>query len=326
MRALLFWVLGLPLLWPKMAWPAPFSAEAPVPLLAPSRWQESRWPTTPGAEDLPVLHRGALLPPLRYRVLVLPGSGCAGMGAIAPRYFAGLLHAEVWVLHKPGTHVGRMTPPAQCPAAFIQIDALAWWHRQAQAGLEGWWQRTAHDPAAMLPTVLVGISEGAELVPALAPVVPGMAAMVLLSAPGLDPHETAVLQAQRLGRWPEWQALERAQASLLPDHTIYQGRSLRYWRDLWHWPLEQPLRSSPWPLLQVWGDADALVPAQAFALWAQRMQQRPALWCVRQLPSADHGLQHGAQDGVQQLWHWLEQWARQPLAGLCAPTTAAPSW
>lgn len=305
-RALLL-LAGLVLFWPHTG----HTSTTP-------QWQEQQWPTTLG-QALPVLQRGALLPPLRYRVLVLPGSGCAGLGAIAPRYFAGLLHAEVIVLHKPDTTIATRPPPDQCPPRFVQTDALSHWRDQARAALEGWWQRAGPSPVT-LPTVLLGISEGAELLPSLAPVVPGMAAMVLLSAPGLDPHEAAALQAQQLGRWPDWLALERDQASTLPDHTLRQGRSLRYWRDLWHWPLEQALHASPWPILQVWGENDALVPAQAFGLWAQRMQNRPAPWCTHPFAGADHGLQQGDQDGVQQVWHWLEQWARQPGAGLCAPS------
>ena len=63
----------------------------------------------------------------RYRVVVVPGSGCAGMGPFADRYFRGLLHAQVTVLHKPGVHPADTTPAADCPARFVQADHLSAW-------------------------------------------------------------------------------------------------------------------------------------------------------------------------------------------------------
>ena len=177
-----------------------------------------------------------------------------------------------------------------------------------------------------MPQLLVGISEGAELLPALAPEVPHLAGLVLIGASGLDPQEAGALQARRMGAEGDWTALGQLVAGAPHDSVVVQGRSLGYWRDLWHWPVAQPLIDSPWPVLQVWGAEDALVPAQAYELFAKRAAPRsPAGWCVRRLPGADHGLQqrvpdgeHPA-DGVQRVWAWLEQWARPPQGGLCAP-------
>ena len=170
-----------------------------------------------------------------------------------------------------------------------------------------------------VPSLLVGISEGAELLPVLAHEVPRLAGLVLLSASGLDPREAAALQAQRLNALADWAALNRLQASPVPDSTVVQGRSLRYWRDLWHWRLAEPLLNSPWPLLQVWGEADALIPSEAYQAFALRAEGRTAPYCPRSLPGTDHGLQTSTGDGVQLLWAWLEQWAREPAQGLCAP-------
>ena len=266
---------------------------------------------------LQALERAPRLAPLRYRVIVIPGSGCDGLGAWADRYFAGLLHAQVLVLHKPGVQPGDRTAPGRCPPSFVATDALAAWQAHAQAAVQAWAARS--DDNVALPTVLVGISEGAELLPGLAPQVPQLAGLVLLASSGLDPREAGALQAQRLGALPAWAALERAQAGSGPDSDVVQGRSLRYWRDLWHWPVAQPLIDGPWPMIQVWGGADELVPPQAYAGFHARAQGRWAPFCARSLPDADHDLQSGQRDGVQQVWAWLEQWARQPGDGLCAP-------
>ena len=55
------------------------------------------------------------------------------------------------------------------------------------------------------------------------------------------------------------------------------------------------------------------------ALSAFYVKGRAAPYCARALPGADHGLQAPGRDGLQQVWAWLEQWAREPAAGWCAP-------
>lgn len=266
---------------------------------------------------LTVLERTARAAPARYRVIVVPGSGCAGMAPFADRYFAGLLHAEVLVLHKPWVDAYASTPVDRCSAAFVQADTLGAWRAHAIAALRADAQTRAGEPP--LPQWLVGISEGAELLPALAPEVPHLAGLVLIGSSGLDPREVLALQVERQGASAQLQALEQAQAGRLPDTAVREGRSLRYWRELWQWPLARPLLDTPWPLLQVWGEADALVPQEAYQAFARRAQERAALYCPRSLPGADHGLQTATRDGVQQVWAWLEQWARRPALGVCAP-------
>ncbi|RZJ61221.1 MAG: alpha/beta hydrolase [Acidovorax sp.] len=276
-----------------------------------------------GGTVLQAITRGERTPPLRYRVIVIPGSGCAGMGPIAERYFAGLLHAQVLVLHKPGVDPYARTAPGDCAPGFVQQDRLSTWLAHARAALQADAQQRAQDGTPALPQLLVGISEGAELLPALAPEVPQLAGLVLLSASGLDPQEAGTLQAQRLNAQEDWDALARMVASRRPDTAVAQGRSLGYWRDLWSWPLTLPLVRSPWPLLQVWGADDALVPAAAYERFAGLAAVRTVPYCARSLAGADHGLQRRtsdmAADGVQQVWAWTEQWARTPAAGLCAP-------
>jgi hypothetical protein len=172
-----------------------------------------------------------------------------------------------------------------------------------------------------LPLRLVGISEGAELLPDLARSLPPVAGLVMVSSPGLDPVDAGQLQAQRLGHLGAWAALRAAQASAWPDSVTVQGRSLRYWRSFWSWPLAQPLLEGPWPLLRIWGDADESVAPAAYARFADLAVNRVAPWCDIRLPAADHGLQAPHRDGVQWLWAQLERWARQPSLGVCAAVT-----
>jgi len=294
---------------------APPRAAAPEPPGA-ARFTARQLPGA-GETRLQALVRAERTAPLRYRVIVLPGSGCAGLGPLAERYFAGLLHARVWVLHKPGVHPDERRPPGDCPAEFVQADALSAWQAHALAAVRA----LVREEGAAVPTVLVGISEGAELLPVLAREVPLLAGLVLLSSSGLDPREAGQMQARRLGALPAWEALGRAQAGVAPDDSVVQGRSLRYWRDLWQWPVQQPLLQGPWPVLHAWGDADDMVPPPAYEQFAQRAQHRNAPYCALRLAGANHGLQAGKVDGVQQVWAAVEGWGRAPQRGLCASVT-----
>lgn len=293
---------------------APAAVAEPEPT---STFQQITLPGEGGA-SLQTLQRGARVAPLRYRVIVVPGSGCAGMGAFAQRYFAGLLHAQVLVLHKPGVHPDARTAPADCTRSFVLQDRHSTWLAHARAALRADAQQRQGQGQPALPQLLVGISEGAELLPALAPEVPHLAGLVLLSASGLDPQDAGALQARRLGVEGDWAALAQMVEGARPDSTVVQGRSLGYWRDLWRWPVAQPLIDSPWPVLQVWGGEDALVPAAAYTQFAQKAAARAAAFCTRRIDGADHGLQRMGMDGVQQVWAWAEQWARAPQSGLCA--------
>ena len=269
--------------------------------------------TLPGlspAHPVPALQREPLWPPLRYRVIVLVGVGCSGMAGTAASYFAGLPHARLLVLHKPGVDLHAGWEPTVCPTGFGQRDQLARWQESARAALRA--DAVAHASTAPVPQLLVGIGEGVDLLPALASEVPNLAGLVLLGAAGLDPLETGLLQALRSGQLAAWQTLDRARRSDAPDSTAVQGHSLRYWRDQRRWRTAQPLIDAPWPLLQVWGDADARVPAAAYLRFAERAAGRAVPLCTRRVPGGD--------PGVQQVWAWLEKWAEGPEKGLCEAT------
>ena len=122
---------------------------------------------------------------------------------------------------------------------------------------------------------------------------------------------------QRLNQWPAWQSVEQAQSSEAGDEVIVLGRTLRYWRDFWNWRLTGPLLDAPWPLLRVWGEADAQVATAAYAKFTEQAVMRAAPFCDLRLLGADHGFQTRSRDGIQWLWGRLEIWARSPGSGFC---------
>ncbi|MDD2720347.1 MAG: hypothetical protein PHH47_03470 [Gallionella sp.] len=270
---------------------------------------------TAGEQRLPALYRPALATPARYRVIFIPGSGCTDMQPIADRYFRGLLHAEVLVLQKPG-----VTPSDQpCTPEFVRHDALKSWAATAGQAL-----RSASPTT--LPQLLVGASEGAEILPYLSPQITNLRGLVMISSAGLDPRETLALQARRLGAEAAYREIGAAVASDQDDLTPLQGRTLKYWRDLWNWRVTEYLLVSPVPVIQVWGGNDSLIPAEAYQRFATlavdaqpaRPPGKPPYICSERLAQADHGLQSRERDGLQWLWAKLEQWARIPNSPPCA--------
>ncbi len=307
--------LTLPVSWPGACAAAADLPPAPTQALTQvhitGAFSFERLPDASGQSTVGLWHRAALVVPQRYRVVVLPGSGCTGWGPFAAGYTAGLLHAEILLLQKPEAEPHGGPAPSDCSARFIARDALSAWESDAVAALREW---NAHADLATetpVPTMVVGVSEGVEVMAQVAASLPNVVALVAMSHPGLDPWPLARRQAELRGQRTAWQALEHALADGgRSDGEILEGRTLRYWRELRTWQVEQPLRDAPWPLLQASGEDDVLIPPQAYAHFRDAMAGRAAPVCVMRLTGADHGLQGPRGNGLKKVWALLEDWGR----------------
>lgn len=284
---------------PAAAPRAPEAASASAPR---ALWTRMDLPGSAPGRRVPVLRREASAGAGAPRVVVVPGSGCDGLGPIAPAYFEGLERAQLWVLHKPFTNPWVRTAPERCGEAFARDDRPSRWQADALAALAA---LRAREPER--PTWVVGISEGGDLLPALGRALgPSLRGLVLLSATGLDPADTLRLQAQRLGQAFAWDEIRTASRSARPDEELLHGRSLGHWRDLLAWRLFGPLTAEPWTLWHWWGEADALIPPEAHERFAREAADRPVRLCARRWAGADHGLHRPAGGPVQPaLWRVL---------------------
>ena len=274
----------------------------------PLAWRAESFSGSTPALQVFALRREATPGPALFRLLVIPGSGCTGFAPIAARYFSGLTTAQVIVLHKPHADLFAGAAPTECSPEFLRHDALGSWRDDAIAALR---QLNEADSASSLPTIVLGISEGAEIAPYLLPAIANPIGMVLLSATGLDPAAVGEMQAERLGQGLAWARLKAVAESDQPDHVIVEGRSLRYWRDMFGWKLTAALAAAKLPLLRAWGDADALLPPRAYEKLGTLPEARGMQVCDWRLAGADHGLQGPRGDGVQLLWANLEAWAKK---------------
>jgi hypothetical protein len=264
-------------------------------------WRQLLAPGADPGVTVPVLIRAAPSP-AAMRVVVVNGSGCSGMGPIAERYFQGLESAQVWVLHKPGTRPWLRRSPDDCSDAFRDYDRHTRWARDATAAMQ---HLLRGDHAR--PTWVVGVSEGADLLPTLgAAVGDSLTGLVLLSATGLDPADTLRWQADRTDRAGVWEAIVQRATEPGDDRARVAGRSLGYWRDLLGWRLFDELTGRAWTVVHWWGDQDEFIPPEAHQAFVERAQGRPVRLCSRRWPGADHGLHQPGTGALQPtLWRGL---------------------
>lgn len=230
---------------------------------------------------------------------MIPGSGCAGLAPIAAAYFRGLAHADVTVLHKRHVRAGDWPAPRPCNPRFVQADRMSQSLADAQAFMDA-----QPESIARTPVLLVGISEGAEVVPLLARRYRWVTMVALVASTGLDPRVSYRLQVLRAGdrrALPSLQDVE-AQSGRL-DSALLDGRTLGYWRDLLHWPVLEPLLALEQPVWIAFGGDDASLPLAGLHQLA-RTATRPL--CVAVFRGADHGLMRIDDAPLQQFWRWVE--------------------
>ena len=278
---------------------------------AQPRWHVETLSGSSHERSLEALYRGAIYQPTRARIWVIPGSGCSGMGPLASRYFAGLLHAEVIVLHKHGVSALGSKAASDCSPAFVRDDAPKAWLDDLIKAVGKGQQRDFHDET---PQWLVGISEGGELAPHLAPYIRNLHGIVLIGSAGLDPASVASLRLSDPRLMEMWAEVVKATQGTASNTTIIHGRSLRYWRDFLDWRTADILHGGAWTLLQAWGTRDEMVPKAAYDEFARLQTTRVASYCPVEIVGADHNLQQpDGTDGIQRIWSILEGWIRNEV-------------
>lgn len=276
---------------------APEALAPQAPQKVTQRVTISTWARTNGHTHEVATYRPALAPVLASarslpieRVYVVPGSGCTGMAPILPAYFEGLAAREIVVLHKRHVQADDWPRPMPCRPGFVQNDELPAW---AQAWQEFLAWDLQHRPVSHPRVLLLGISEGAEIIPALMTAWPDVGMAVLLGSTGLDPWEALLLQ---LTREQDMAFAEQLKAQLdAPDSsasTLIGGRSLNYWRTLRRWPVAALIGKSRVPTLVLMGDADQAQAPAGLARLEERHHRD--LLCTRLIAGADHGLRQTA--------------------------------
>ncbi len=256
-----------------------------------------------------------------FRAYVLPGSGCNGLGPIAPAYFRGLAGGEVVVPHKRHVRAFRWMGALQdCSTAFTDQDRLSQWALDAGAFVA--WHLRSHPPVPGQPVALVGISEGAELLPAVQAGHPELALLAAVGSTGLDPLEALSLQAPLQGA-PDFVAelKRRVDDAAVADSAVWAGRSMAYWRDLARWRYSQALLDAQQTLWLGFGGDDRAVPLEGLRRFQSRAQAQGRAVCVAVFQGGDHGLRDpdGGDRPLQRFWSALAQALTGRPPGLDCP-------
>lgn len=244
-------------------------------------------------------------------IFVVAGSGCAGLQAFLPAYFRGLEGesglTRFFILQKRG--IAPADDGKQCSDDFIRQDHWSVWLADQQAWIRSQLQQAPQRPRRV---ILMGISEGAEVVAGLAPAVPELTQVILLSHSGSGALETYQALAQR---YPHMRAGWRTLQGRLreppadPDAARIHGRSWRYWSELAAVSHLALLEQITVPVFWAYGGADGLIPDDARRKLQQNLSPaRQRLWRVCEYAGADHGFHTGERSRLPDLMWQIERW------------------
>lgn len=247
---------------------------------------------------------------------VISGSDCTSMQYFLPQYFRGLEgeagKLRLFMLHKRFIEAGTWGRVGGCSDEFIRADYPSRWIADQREFIKA--QLKWAKQAGLVPkrVILVGISEGGDIVPMLAESIAEVTHAVILSNGGMNPIDTYRLQAKKHGIGEAAAVLASlAREPADPDaiDVSLGRRTWRYWSELNQLKTADALLALKIPILLAMGEADQLVPIES----AQRTHDRFAAlgksnFTLATYAQADHGLVSPSGSQLPHFWHALELW------------------
>lgn len=250
----------------------------------------------------------------------ISGSGCASMRRLLPNYFDGLEgesgSLRIYILQKRFIKERNRGREDDCSDDFVTADHPARWVADQAEFIR------AHLPPAVASgdrpprIVIAGASEGGEIAPVLAHLVPGVTHLVIIGNGGMDPLDAYRLQLARHGEEAAGATLSAALAKLPadPDAPVNRlaGRSWRYWFELAGLRHTDNLLGLTIPIWLGFGEADQAVPLES----VRYLQHRFALLgktnlTVKTYVGADHGLKTNSHANLSGFWFLFDRYMRK---------------
>ena len=203
--------------------------------------------------------------PVETVLFFVSGSDCTSMQYFLPQYFRGLEGESgpirIFVLQKRFIEARTWARDAACSSEFIKADHFSQWLADQTEFIAARLDEMRRE-APVRRIVIAGVSEGGEVVPALARNLPGVTHAVIISNGGMDP-----LDAYRL--WLAGHAGSAASHALAALQTLAPppsdpdtvldalgGRTWRYWSELAGLRHTENLLALSIPLWVAIGEAD----------------------------------------------------------------------
>ena len=266
-----------------------------------------------------VLDKGLLPEPREFAtyMFVIGGSDCTSMKFWLPQYFRGLEGESgpmrIFVLHKRFIEERTWGRLGGCSEEFIRLDHPRRW-------VSDYTEIIAARLAQGRPkrVVLVGISEGGEVVPLLAHRISGVTHLILLASGGMDPVEAFRLQAAKDGRNESIADMLSAETVRMADSGDLVdrpgGRERRYWTELSELEPTRNLLALEIPILVGMGEDDRSVPIEGAWQLRDRFAARvKGNLTVMTFQGADHSLSDSAtgESRLPDFWHRADLWLAQ---------------
>ncbi|MBR7794360.1 dienelactone hydrolase family protein [Undibacterium sp. FT147W] len=266
------------------------------------QWDKQPWQSDTAAMASPV-----------NLLFVVAGAGCGSMGRYLPQYFTGWEGesglTRIRVLLK--RHISAQANGETCSEAFIRADHLSQWRADQLAFIQAQLRQFKQQGMQPRRVILLGISEGAELVPLLARDLPQITHLALLANAGNSAIPTyRALAAIYPHMQQGWDVLSRALASSPadPEQARIHGRGWRYWSEI---AIDQTrnLLAARLPVFAGIGEADTLIPpGAANALRKAFSDAGRSDFQLRIYPAADHGLRSPDKNYLPDFMWQLDQW------------------
>lgn len=248
-------------------------------------------------------------------VFVVSGSDCISMQGLLPQYFDGLEGApggmRIFILHK------RFIGTSDCGSRFIEVDHPSrWLDDQTEFILA---QLSIARMNLQLPSkvLVLGISEGAEVVPLLARRIGAITHIALLGNGGMNPYDAFRLQAAQYGFTDAVREIDTI-CNDTPDsfRKVVADRSCRYWSELRSLKHTDNLLQLDIPLFVAMGEVDRMVPIEsAWYIHDRFAAAGKSNLHVLAIPNADHGFRKQYGSALPQVWRTLEKWLEGKMNG-----------
>ncbi|HYC42725.1 MAG TPA: prolyl oligopeptidase family serine peptidase [Noviherbaspirillum sp.] len=250
-------------------------------------------------------------PPTTF-LFMIPGSDCGSMGGVLPAYFDGLDGraggTRVFILHKRFIGTGAN---GNCSDDFTRADHPLRWLADQEEFIRTELAAARTNGQALVRIAIAGMSEGAEIAPALARRIPDVTHVALLANGGMNPFDAYRLQMQRHGFHHALADIEH----LCPapsDAIIAAERTCRYWNELQAIQHTDNLLALDVPIFIAMGEADTMVPVEsAWFIQDKFATQGKKNLHLLTIPGASHDFRRNGESVLPYLWDALEHWLHQ---------------